>query len=446
MRIFHHRIVQRDVNDLPTADGLAATTSVVNPDVATATSLLLAGTGAATSAPTSVRVVPTVAAGAGSSTMTVSHATASATSMSASSSGPSIGTVIGACVGAFTGAAFVILTVLFFLRRWARQHKAHARTRSGPTPAARNLDGEHGRRRSRLEPWPKPGDANSAEKATPVPAQHSAKSPSGDSTDMEKMQMFKGTPSLRSNVTKTTAGNYFDLDPTMLAKYHAGLAEQYANDDVSSPQRPFAGERQESGVSWGGETAGASSFLTMRSTRMSGAMSPSFNAAKQTPDAQVLNVNLPQWESAVVVLPSHAADGQDPFADTQPAAGPSARAQADLARQQSRRRSVSNPFFSAQEREMDPFADAHVARARAMTQGHRPMQSDASTAPSEHAMQSLIAALAIPQEEIEARLRVASMDPSVASRYSVAYTASAYEEEGTIPDFPLPPATSEHSR
>jgi hypothetical protein len=225
---------------------------------------------------------------------------------------------------------------------------------------------------------------------------------------MEKMDdMFKGgADSVRSG---TTAGAHTDLSeaPQLpeMTRYHAGLAEELAGAvaEPAFPQRAYAprAQAQDVPMSWGGETTGGDSFLTLRSTRrLSGAMSPTLGFAKQTTivSQSPISDEHHQWQSAVVVHPGESAVVEDPFA---------------------------NP--------VDPFADAQDARARAFV-SHKPSASafsDMSTAPSEHAMQSLIAALDLTPSIPDERVRTASMSPS---------DISAYSDAGQIVrDFPLPP-------
>jgi hypothetical protein len=97
------------------------------------------------------------------------------------------------------------------------------------------------------------------------------------------------------------------------------------------------------------------------------------------------------------------------------------------------RKNVNNPFFNAQglltkRRASNPFSDSVK---RPFT--HTTHDSSTSMSSTDRAMQSLIAALDVSPEEVEERLRVASMHPSVKS------TGSALEDDASVAEFPLPP-------
>ena len=99
----------------------------------------------------------------------------------------------------------------------------------------------------------------------------------------------------------------------------------------------------------------------------------------------------------------------------------------------------------------NPFADTEEVVAVPAFKAH--MQTDSfgssssgNTVPSEHAMKSLIAALDLTKEEVEERLRVASMQPSTMSmsRYSGSshFAALSDEDDLSTIHFPVPPSTS----
>ena len=97
----------------------------------------------------------------------------------------------------------------------------------------------------------------------------------------------------------------------------------------------------------------------------------------------------------------------------------------------------------------NPFADTEEVVAVPAFKAH--MQTDSfgssssgNTVPSEHAMKSLIAALDLTKEQVEERLRAASMQPSTVSRYSGSshYAAMTDDDDLSTIHFPVPPSTS----
>lgn len=290
----------------------------------------------------------------------------------------------------------------------------------------------------------------------------SERSPSQKEIDEKIFPMFKKTNSVRTTRTaKALEEHGFDLPPFEFSKYHPSLAEELS---LEEPTKPFT-QRGESGISWDGETVMDDSFLSLRSVRMdSGTMSPTPNIAKITPPA-VAEVH--RWESAeVVTVDGDSRHNQNPFHDEA----------------EERPRTATNPFFNASEmhrprnrsrsnsrtsrHSRTASHTSRTSRSNSMAQSqftieppeslpqlalpqfktHAPNDSIASGSsgglfPSEHAMRSLIAALELSQEEVEARLRVASMQPSTpGSRYSVSSSHIIDEDDiSTIRGFPFPP-------
>jgi len=132
--------------------------------------------------------------------------------------------------------------------------------------------------------------------------------------------------------------------------------------------------------------------------------------------------------------------------------------------QAEQRKSTHNPFFNAQDYQSrsrsnsvtkspkakgkermrysaatDPFDDLNgemTMPPRPVFAHHVATASSSSTESKEKALQSLIAALDIPEDEVRDRLRIASMQPSIISQTS---SALAYEEDMSK-EFPLPPS------
>ncbi|KAF8986592.1 hypothetical protein BDQ17DRAFT_1393652 [Cyathus striatus] len=352
----------------------------------------------------------------------------------------------------FIGAIALILLAFWFYRRYLQSLKNAAKSRHPVSPGSgRNARGDLQRRRSHLEPWNKLDEADQDKWEGMNQTQQMRDSDATTLAPMEKLTMFKKTPSVRTAYThKSDEAPAFDL-PHPFAQYHPNLAKELASTDdltgVPVP-RPFVGRTNAANeVSWGGETLGQDSFLSLRSTRLSATTS-----------------ELHRWESAEVV---HFDEGQtaevvyenkgrNPF-ETE---------------QEKRKSSHNNPFFNAQdfaverrrstsrsransvtvksptakgkERAIstsDPFADENTPLPKPPAFIHHATTSSASSASSnDRAIQSLIAALDVTEEEVQNRLRVASMQPSVYSAASL-YTSGG-EDEDVTERFPLPPDAS----
>jgi len=308
--------------------------------------------------------------------------------------------------------------------------------------------------------------------------EHGNREMSEHEADEKNFSMFKKrTMSMRTTRTaKALEEHGFDMPP--ITKYHPELAKELA---LEQPERPFA-QRQESGVSWDGDTVADDSFLSLRSVRIeTGTMSPTFGVAKMTPPAVVSQLH--KWESAeVLTLDEESpprAEVENPFVDVS----------------EERRKSTSNPFFSAGEvhrtasrrsrsgsrghshsrnasrskssntraqvlsqgSQIDPFADLPGSPETPrelppfnprFTHSHSESSASggSSAFTSERAMKSLIAALELTPEEVEERLRVVSMQPSVDSRYST-LLRDLDEEIAVVKQFPdTPKGTPEAPR
>ena len=214
------------------------------------------------------------------------------------------------------------------------------------------------------------------------------------------------------------------------SQYHPELSEPM----VLVPPRPFGVDNQ-STASGEGSTAGT--FLSLGTVRIeSGKMSPTFNMAKMTPTA--IESTLHRWESAEVIDP----DAQeveihhDPFSEK---STPTTYSPTETAGD---RKSFHNPFFNAHpgvhsrrpsaskkqstmSLSSDPFGKGEqeiipMPKPQFVSHAANESSSSGGSLGNEKSLQSLIAALELPQEVIEERLRVASMHPSEASRYSTA--------------------------
>lgn len=432
MHIARNHHVKRQSSDDPlsvaSAAGIgSATTAAATPVIATGSLLLASQSVEAVSA--SFNLIAT-ASGAITVSSTPSAAispspSSSAVAAGAASSGSSsisMGTVIGICVGAFAGLAVLVLFVVWILKRTAPT--SSRRAQGGPSASSpHNARGEDDRRRSRLEPWSKLGDDDDR-----WDGMHHAAEKAGDhSVESDKFSMFHKTPSMRS-ASDEKGHNDFDMS-TMpnFATYHPDLAEEFAK----APERPFMGRIDGAPViSWDGETVGDDSFLSMRSVRMSDtavvATSPTTVMARQTP--QATSSALHRWESAEVLTmditdtPAPQDDeSKNPFAD-----------------EVEHRKSAANPFFNAQPGVThNPFSDTYTVKGRNRRSSVKSRSISTTSDGHEQAMQSLIAALDIPETlsptpERDMASRV-SMQPSINSELLTA-------DNETMSAFPMPPS------
>ncbi|KAF4596723.1 hypothetical protein EYR40_007589 [Pleurotus pulmonarius] len=381
-----------------------------------------------------------------SSSLPTSSGSASAESaVPSKSSGISTTTVVGACVGAFAGAVFLICIGLWLYRRSTQALKARAR--APLTSISRNA--RHDRTDShRGDPWNKleSGDEDKWAGMQTSEVGHKNVEEKGTQESvgpMEKLTMFKTrSPSVRTAVT--TKSN-LDLPLPIFDRMHAHPFNPYGGPPSlpgSVGSKPHLGSVDTGGsISWSSEQDGA--YFNLRSDNFdintARAISPS--AARPTPPATTTS-SLHQWESAEVVTYS------DPFDDDQ---GES-------------RKSIHNPFFSAQD--FDEAKSKAVAKAAkgkekaAARDDHLNSSTDSapttssalapkhaandSQSDNERAILSIIAALenGSPSLTPEPNGRVLST-LSTGTGYSGidGYSVSAYgqTEEDVTQAFPLPP-------
>lgn len=353
-----------------------------------------------------------------------------------------MGTVIGSCVGAFAGASLLILIGLWFYKRYSRSLKARGNAR-GPLSHNRNINADE-QRRSRLEPWNKLDDNDDKWEDM---YQTKEMKETEQVAPMEKLTMFKKTPSVRTAYThKSTNIASFDFPQT-----YSDIGATQAQATPMPVPRPFLGRvdvNPEMTSSWETQTAGDGSYLSVRSQADGGRMSPTTDMAIPTPNPVASEAH--KWESAEVVHYSDAAS--DPEAGN--------------------RKSAHNPFFNAQDTDFQPRSRSNSVVKSAKSKGkermrysnvsavsaaasvnpfedinehlpprptfvqHAATSSSASTESKERALQSLIAALDVSEDEVKDRLRIASMQPSVISQASTV----GYDEESDVTKaFPLPP-------
>ncbi|OBZ72279.1 hypothetical protein A0H81_07903 [Grifola frondosa] len=275
-------------------------------------------------------------------------------------------------------------------------------------------------------------------------------SPNQQESDEKNFSMFKKSPSVRTAKTHTSEGDHVgELPPLNFTTYHPGLAAELASEQPRA--HPFVvAAREDSGVSWGGTTVNDDSFLSMRSVRVeSGTMSPTMVMAKMTPPATSSPIH--RWESAEV-LHAEEIEAKNPFTDAH----------------DERRAGGGNPFFNANDMnrlsrgrgrtrihaQPEPVPRHRGRRAHQLVDppaeftSSRPDPSSVASGASAHAfatpraMRSLIAALELTQEEVEERLRVVSMQPSIVSGISSISGLDDESDIGEVREFPLPPSNT----
>ncbi|RDB25815.1 hypothetical protein Hypma_006479 [Hypsizygus marmoreus] len=446
-----HFAKRQDPVAVPTGiNGIDTTAIVVDPDANTATALAFDSTvipGASQSAPDfGIGTTPVITT-TPIATQTTPTSSPSISAASGSSSPIPLSTVVAACVGALIGAIALILLALWFYRRYAKSLKKHAvsrRTLAQP----RNKQGDIGRRRSHLEPWNKLEDGDDKWEGQYQTKEVDTVAP------MEKLTMFKKSPSVRTAWTHKSSEEGASFEGHPFAQYHPGLAADLASGNKVPDMpiaRPFLG-RVDAGqaISWDGETLGGSSLLSIHSNRLtSGAMSPTLAIPTPPPATQS---QLHRWESAEVIeYEDSQASDKNPFgAGSQTLKGPGTtnpffNAQISLPETRSRSNSTSKGSKGKGRAvdDEDPFSDANMSMPRPTfsTVTHTAQSSVSS---NERALQSLIAALEVSEEEVQERLRVASMQPSFISATS-AYTSGG-EDDDVTGSFPLPPSVDSGHR
>lgn len=429
--------------------------------VATATDGLHLDNGATTTAISAPPLAPTlnstpVVTTSAAPTPTPTDSTpvdANAAPVSATSTKPiALSTVIGSCVGAFLGAAALILLGLWFYRRYS-QSLNKRRPRRGPQ--TRNGSGNDHRRRSHLEPWNKleegNNDNNDGDDKWEGMYQTKETKETAEVAPMEKLTMFKKTPSVRTAYThRSTDVGAFDF-PASYADFDPKLAETLtaSQTNLALAQKPTV----VSSSPTADNTAAATNSLVSVNTLA--ANNASRDMAIPTPPPTVSQLH--RWESAVVVQPQTAethndsatlSPPQNPFFDLKDN-DTDTNADENDGGAYARGRSPAMPDYKSpkargKERmrysdEQDPFDDlnSQMPPKPAFVQQHSTTASTSSTESKEKALQSLMAALELPEDEVRNRLRIASMQPSFISRLS---SVAGDEDEDVSRSFPLPPS------
>ena len=279
--------------------------------------------------------------------------------VAAASQSISMSTVIGSCVGAFIFVSALIIFGIWFYRRYSESLKKQALARS------RHLQGDKNRRRqwNKLEDdedkWEGMNQTKEVDQVVP----------------MEKLTMFKRAASVRTAYTQKSVDDHTLAYPQSSAPFDTNLVQTLS--------------------------------------------------AIPTPEATSLQSH--KWETAEVVQYE----------------GPSAEVVEPSAQDKEARRSMHNPFFGSQEYirsrsdshadekspnakgkermhdsmtssmlSSDPFEALASQLPRPVLTHHQATDSSASAESKTRALQTLMGALELSEDEIRERLRVASMQPS----------------------------------
>lgn len=341
--------------------------------------------------------------------------------MSTATAAIPLSTVIGVCIGAFFGAGLLISFSVWLYRRSSRRPPARRARQQRPLAHSHGVDP--------AAPWTRFDDGEDDWEGRNEMSER--KGPQNDTLPSVTQRTAGPPPSRKSLASDDEFGSEHHQMPPF-SQYHPQLSESLGLD----PPRPIRVDNQ-SMRSTGGSAAGT--FLSLGGVRIeSGKMSPTFNVAKMTPPATASKPH--RWESAEVIDPD--ADAQELEVPHDPFSEKSTPTTYSPAETPGDRKSFHNPFFnahpgvhsrrpsttrksSAMSISSDPFNkddEEMMAMPTPKFISHTANESSSSSGSlgNEKALQSLIAALDLPQEVIEERLRVASMHPSEASRYSTA--------------------------
>ncbi|KAF6757247.1 hypothetical protein DFP72DRAFT_1113031 [Ephemerocybe angulata] len=443
-RRFHHRRQGQEAPpDAPTAAGISNTAVTVDPSAeASATDLKLDTGATSTTPPVTTDILPktTLAPSTIPAMTTTTEApaepTSSLESASASSSPIAMSTVIGACVGAFVGAAAFIILGLYFYRRYSQtlKRKANMNRRAQPRSVytdARNGRADEERRRSKLEAWNQLNDDNE-----------------------DKWEGMNGAS--KAPVTREVK-EMDNLSPDLYRK---------APNDSVPEARDLLGRQPQNML---GQIDSGPPIATRLS---GGAMSPTLTMAIPTPPAT--RSQLHRWESAEVINyaePQSAEIVDEPVRESlhnpffnaasdyplhkRSRSNSSSRSPPPPTRSRSSSTSTIQPnslqALKSKERvvSIDPFRDP---LPKPSFIHHYPTHSSSSSASNDRAIRQLVAAASLDdlsEDEVQRRLRVASMQPSIVSNSGDSmYTDSEpdpVDDDSVMSNFPVPPSSSGHS-
>lgn len=377
----------------------------------------------------------------------------------ASSKPIALSTVIGACVGAFIGAGAFILLALFFYRRYHQSLKRKANRRPHPRSIfddGRNTRSELDRRRSKRESWNQLKDTEVEDKWEGM---------AGAPVSREVKEMDTLSPSVYRNAPTTTYPPTDDSPRTTAFKLHHPYGTAIA-PKMPEPHDLLGREPQnvlgqiDSGppMSWASDSK--TSFLS--ATRLSGgAMSPTLTMAIPTPpavksqphhweSAEVVNYSEPQT-AEVVDYPTKSEGLQNPFFNASEYRRSVQRPPSSSHSRSSSNATIQQETAPVKEKErvvsIDPFRDP---LPKPSFIHHIPSGSSSSSASNDRAIRQLVAAASLDdlgEDEVQRRLRVASMQPSLISNSCDSMYTDAEPDpadEAMMRSFPVPPSSSGH--
>ena len=333
-------------------------------------------------------------------TIVATPPSSSSTQLTNSASNPiPVSTVIGSCIGAFVFVSALIIAGFWFYRRYTESLKRQALARG------RNLQNDKRRRWNKLEDdedkWEGMNQTKEVDQVVP----------------MEKLTMFKRAASVRTAYTQKSVDDHTLAYPQSFAPFDANLVRTLSADiDPKSQPSQVANS-----------VKGQIPNNIPPPSSLGEPLSSSLNMAIPTPEATVLQSH--KWESAEVVQYE----------------GSSAEVVEPSVQDKEARRSMHNPFFGSQEYirsrsnshthaeeksanakgkermhdsmtssllSSDPFEALVAQLPKPVITHHQTTDSSASAESKTRALQTLMGALELSEDEINERLRVASMQPS----------------------------------
>ena len=405
------------IPNVPNVSGINPSSALVlaTSNAASAGSLVLdtAATASATGnsvpiAGSSSVVLTSTVVGTTSPTGTPPNASSSTASAVGATGTLSVKTVVASCVAALAGAVLLIIIGLALYRRYIRSLKNSSLSKG------RNAAREAERRRSHVEPWNRMGDEKS-----------------GTDSEAPMDKMFKKSPSVRTAYTHKSEEHMTLEMPQSFAQYYPSLASK--SSKAVTVHRPFLG-RADSGptISWD-----ADMVADVASQQFS--TSPADNTASIAIPTPVATRTLHRWQSAEVVNPDaeERASNSNPFeteAERRKSSNPFFKG-TDYAHMRSR----SNSMASLKSKERSSKAPSVASDATFVPKPpftyQAPSSSREEALNNSRAIESLIRALDVTEEEIQDRLRVVSMQPSVLTMESM-YTTAGAPRAVTTPSTP----------
>ena len=446
---------------LPTASGISSVVTASSVSITdstlvydhdfgtTATSIDVPST--TTPAPSSTGISDSSAEGAEPTTVAASSSTKPI----------AMSTVIATCVGSFIVVTAVIFFSICVYRRYSRSLNKFAKPRGHLH--RRNVQSSQEQRRSHVGIWNRLEDDNDDKWEKSYHTREAKDSAPADVTPMEKLTMFKKSPSVRTAYThKSTDPSNFSF-PSTYAEFDPSLAASLKTT------KPILKHTDSGLVSWSEANS---------TTHLASSVSLSHNMAIPTPSPTLSQTQAHKWEAAEVV---HYSEGQsaevvnpfeedereggktihNPFFSAKDYAPPRSRRSnsTSTARSNSRSRSRANSTatqatvrtLKGKERArnsnatitpstVNPFDDinstADLPPPLFITHGASSSTSSMDQEDKERALKSLVAALELSEDEVRDRLRIASLQASIISA-----TSSITVSEDVTNEFPLPPST-----